>query len=81
MNARAKILGGDEIAFVGAEFDKTAALVNELLEARALLIRNLLHKLKTTVTTAKLTAALIAKLHNGEFGYRYEEGSNIFFYV
>lgn len=59
LNARSNMMGGDEIAFVGAEFDKSAERIKELLEARALLVRNLLHELKTPVTTAKLTTALI----------------------
>lgn len=59
LSARSNMMGGDEIAFVGAEFDKSAERIKELLEARALLVRNLLHELKTPVTTAKLTAALL----------------------
>ncbi len=53
------IRGNDEIAYVGRAFDEAVRKNRALMEARHLFLRNVMHELKTPITSGKIAIAMI----------------------
>lgn len=60
----------DEIAQIANAFKKTAIRVKELIEARKFFIRNIMHELKTPITSGKIAVSM---LESSKYKDRLEE--------
>jgi two-component system, OmpR family, sensor kinase len=54
-----QIEGNNEIAYVGRAFDEAVRKNRSLMEARHLFLRNVMHELKTPITSGKIALAMI----------------------